>query len=393
MFALVAAVTVVILAPEDAYRVQVLTLLLCFSSIQGDAAHEPRNLSELIRPVLEKSGLPALGGAIVTSAGIESIGAVGLRAWGASELVTRDDQWHLGSCTKGMTATLVARLVDRGVLSWATTIGDVFGKAVPKMDPSWKDVSILSLLCHRSGASRNFTQELWDEMEKHGGSPREQRRLFVQDGLAVAPDTRPNTETIYSNAGFMIAGAMLEELADASWEDLMRREVFEPLGMTQSGFGPPGVAGRLDQPLGHTRGEQGWTAIQPGPSADNPVATGPAGTVHATLADWARFARAHLRGERGDESYLKMATWKRLHSPPASDAAYAPGWLVADEKWAGGALLKHLGSNNLWVCEISLALEEDFAVLVVTNVGDDAAERPFKDLVDLLVADHSARTK
>lgn len=370
-----------------------LALLLPFAAFQAGTVTKPRDLSELIRPVLKKSGVPALGGAIVTSSGLEAIGAVGLRAWDKSEAVTRDDRWHLGSCTKTMTATLAARLIDRGVFSWDTTIGDVFGDSIPKMDPTWKGVSITWLLCHRSGASLNFTKELWDEMEKKGGSPREQRRLFVEVGLTIAPETRPNTGTVYSNAGFMIAGAMLEKLANSAWEDLVRREVFEPLGMTRTGFGAPGTPGRLDQPLGHTRGESGWSAIPPGPLADNPAVVGPAGTVHTTLADWARFISAHLRGERGDESYLKAETWKRLHSPPASGWSYSPGWVVSEQEWAGGVLLSHLGSNTYWVSQVSVAPKKDFAVLIVTNLGDDAAEKPFKELLDLLIADHVAHAK
>ncbi len=258
------------------------------------------------------------------------------------------------------------------------------------MDPAWKDVPILWLLCHRSGASLNFTKSLWDHMEKNGGTPREQRRFFLAEGLTIAPDKRPNTETVYSNAAFMIAGAMLEQLADASWEELVRREVFEPLGMTHTGFGAPGTPGELDQPLGHTRAASGWSPIALGPLADNPAVVGPAGTVHTTLADWARFVGAHLRGERADENYLKAESWKRLHVPAASAWGHSPGWAVSEKDWAGGVLLSHLGGNTYWVSQVSLAPAKEFAVRIVTNVGDDAAEKPFQRLLEALITDHLA---
>jgi hypothetical protein len=63
---------------------------------------------------------------------------------------------------------------------------------------------------------------------------------------------------------------------------------------------------------------------------------------------------------------------------------------VTDQGWAGGKLLRHLGSNNFWVAEASLAPRKNFAVLIVTNLGDDAAEAPFKDLLAALVVDHAA---
>jgi len=359
---------------------------------QARAIGEPRDLAPIIAPVLAAGKLPALGGAIVTSDGLEAIGALGLRAWDGTERVTPDDQWHLGSCTKALTATLAARLIDRGVLAWDTTIGSVFGASTPGMDPAWKQVPITWLLCHRSGASLNLQTELWERIMAQGGLLTEQRRAFVREGLSVPPDKQPGTETVYSNAGFVIAAAMLEKLTGASWEALMAREVFEPLGMTRTGFGPPGRAGALEQPLGHTRGTSGWSPVPLGPMADIPPAGGPAGNVHTTLADWAQFAQAHLRGAHGDESYLKQETWAALHSA-VGGGNYSPGWVVSQAEWAGGTLLSHLGSNGYWVSQASLAPDRDLAVLTVTNVGDDAAEIPFKQLLDALIANHAAHAK
>ena len=65
--------------------------------------------------------------------------------------------------------------------------------------------------------------------------------------------------------------------------------------------------------------------------------------------------------------------------------------MVTEQDWAGEILLRHLGSNGFWVAEASIAPDRDFAVLIVTNVGDDAAEAPFKELLVALVADHEAR--
>lgn len=348
----------------------------------------PRDLSKSVAVALQRSGLPALGAAVVTSNGLESIGAAGVRSWGSFVPVTADDQWHIGSCTKAMTATLVARLIDRGVLRWDTTIGSVLGASV---DPAWKDVSVLWLLCHRSGAPLNFSEDLWEEMVARGGTPREQRRFFVQTSLASPPPTTPNTQTRYSNSGYLVAGVLLETLTDVAWEDLMRREVFEPLGMRHTGFGSPGTPGQLDQPLGHVRGSAGWEPVPFGPGSDNPAASGPAGTIHTTLSDWARFVAAHLRGERGEASYLTAATWHRLHTADADDWGFAPGWELEKQEGTERPVLHHLGSNGFWLVEATLDLDRDVAVLLVTNVSDDAVEAPFRELRDALVGERAAK--
>lgn len=342
-------------------------------------AAPPRDLAPVLQPLLERSGLPALGAAVVTRDGLTAIGTVGVRAYGLPAPVTVDDQWHIGSCTKAMTATLVARLVEKDVLRWDTTLGQVFG---PGIDPAWRDVTVLMLLSHRSGASRNFDDALWEKMLARGGTTREQRRYFAAEGLKVPPTQAPDTATSYSNAGVMLVGAMVEQLTFTSWEKLVQREVFGPLGMTRSGFGAPGTPDRLDQPLGHTKGDgvhgdARWVPVKLGNGDDNPAATGPAGIIHTTLGDWARFLAAHLRQ---DTAYLSAASWQRLHTAGGAGWEYTPGWKLGEADWAGGPVLHHLGSNGFWIVEASMSLQEGLGVLVVTNVADDAAEPVFKEV-------------
>src|SRR5947209_7467119 len=84
----------------------------------GQVSNGNHPIDELLETVRQRHGLPALGGAIVTSKGLVAIGAVGVRKAGTKVPVTVDDQWHLGSDTKAMTATVIARLVEQGRLKW-----------------------------------------------------------------------------------------------------------------------------------------------------------------------------------------------------------------------------------------------------------------------------------
>src|SRR5258705_10422389 len=68
-------------------------------------------------------------------------GVAGVRKRGAAERITLDDQFHLGSCTKAMTATLVAMLVEEGKLNWITTLGELFADTVKPMHPAWAKVT------------------------------------------------------------------------------------------------------------------------------------------------------------------------------------------------------------------------------------------------------------
>lgn len=337
-------------------------------------------LEERLRAKLEelrtRHGLPALGVAVVTLDGVAAQAVVGVRSAENERPVELTDQWHLGSCTKAMTATLAARLVERGKVSWDDTLSEVFPDLAEGMDPAWRDVTLRLLLSNRGGAPANLDADgLWGRLWLHTGTPREQRRELVEGVLLRPPEKPPGTEFLYSNAGFALAGAMLEARLDKPWEELLTSEVFEPLGMSSAGFGAPGTRGALDQPLGHRPSAEGLLprALQ-GKGDDNPAAIGPAGTVHAPLADWARFAAAHLAGSAGRGEFLKKETWDVLHTPPAGQD-YAMGWSLAQRPWAGGTAWTHNGSNTMWYCMIWLAPQKGFGVLVTTNAGGPAASQ------------------
>jgi CubicO group peptidase (beta-lactamase class C family) len=334
---------------------------------------EPAALEEVLEPIRAKHDLPALGGAIVTGERLTAIGAVGVRRLGSDAKVTRGDLWHLGSCTKAMTATLVARLVEKKKLSFDLTLAAAFPDLGRKIHEDYRPVTISLLLAHRGGTPADLRRGgLWARLWKREGTPTEQRTALVRGVLSSPPAVEPGTKHLYSNAGYAIAGAALERKTGRAFEALLREEVFEPLGMKGAGFGAPGRAGATDQPLGHRWSDGKAVPVPPGPGADNPPAIAPAGTVHASLADWARFVSVHLRGARGEDTgFLDPATIRRLHTP-AEGQGYAFGWGVGKRPWAGGRVLSHAGSNTRWYCVTWVAPERNFAVLVTANRGDAA---------------------
>jgi CubicO group peptidase (beta-lactamase class C family) len=248
------------------------------------------------------------------------------------------------------------------------------------------------LLRNRGGAPHTMDEGgLWTRLCAHRGTPRDARTMLVRGVLARPPASPPGTKYEYSNAGFSIAGAMAERATDTAWEDLLRKRLFEPLAMKTAGFGHPGTPDRTDQPRAH---RADGTPVEPGPSADNPDAIGPAGKVHASLPDWAKFVGLHLRCGKGHDGPLAKIDFAKLHTPPVVDGSptdYAMGWMVADRPW-GGRVLTHAGSNTLWYAVVWIAPEKDFAVLAATNQGGDSAAKACDDAAWALISDHAAAT-
>lgn len=330
----------------------------------------PEDLHSLLEPIRQKYDLPALAGAIVTSKGLIGVGAVGVRKYGTNTPVTIDDQFHLGSDTKAMTAKLLAMFVEEGKITWNTTLEQALPELAAKMLPAYRKVTLEQMLAHRAG----FPEDSWPkgmtfaDVHNLPGTPREQRAAYIAMVLSEPPANTPGSAYLYSNRSYAVAGAIAEWIANDSWETLMQKRIFGPLGMQTCGFGAMGRAGTTDQPWQHILLRFGiHKAIEPGPRADNPPAIAPAGTVHCSVVDWGKFVTAHLRGESGESGILKPETFKRLHTPPFA-GEYGFGWLVLNRSWAGnGPALNHAGSNNQNYAIVWMAPAKDFAVLVATN--------------------------
>lgn len=350
-------------------RVLAMACVLSFNTlaISASAQSVPNDteLSALAAEAVEQAGTPAAG-VLVWQAGDLRIGVAGVRETGREIAVTPDDVWHMGSNTKAMTATLIARLVEQDIVSWDDTIAQHLAPHIDDIDPAYAALTFRHLLSHRSGLRANVGMMDMIRYAAEGldGRPMPQQRLdYAQRVLTSEPDGEAETDFGYSNAGYVVAGAMLEQATGESWETLMRREVFLPLGMNSAGFGAPGSVDTVDQPRGHRRGMFGGLSAKTGAEADNPPVLGPAGTAHMSLRDLSRFMEAHLAGARGENSpYLSAESWTELHTPPYG-GDYALGWAFQ------GPMMLHAGSNTMWLVQMIMQPETETILIIAFNDG------------------------
>lgn len=324
-----------------------------------------RDVSSVLEPIVTKYNVPGMVAAVIHDNRIVASGAAGVRAKGHPEKITVNDLIHIGSDTKSMTATLGAILVEKGLINWDTKVEDVFPN-LEKVDPAYKSMTFEQLFNHTSGLPANL--DFWKIQKESSGDLQKGRQILVVEALKTPPAVKAGT-FLYSNVGYGIAGRIEEVKTGRPWEKLMREYIFSPLGMASAGFGPPGTPGKIDQPLGHN--DKG-VPQEIGPLADNPSVMGPAGTVHLTIKDWAKYINMHLRGAVGYQNLLSTRSFEKLHTPVANN--YAMGWGVTDMDWANGKILSHTGSNEYWVAKVWIAPKRDLAILVVCNQGGKEAK-------------------
>jgi len=322
-------------------------------------------------------GMPGLAVVTVNDEGILSQAVAGRRVHQVGPPLEPTDPFHVGSCTKAMTATAIAALVAEGVLDWEDAIGsrvDVPDDA-GGMDEGWASVTLADLLRHRAGAP-GFMQRTPAQMRMMkdlAGSPREQRLAFARTMLAEPPVRTPGEGMVYSNGGYALAAVMAEQAADMSWEDLLRTRVFEPLEMTTAGFGWPGEAGTEPEaataPWGHVQGfgegdRPALRPLDPGIEYELTPSLAPAGDVHCSIGDFGRFLVAHLRLLRDEPGVLEGSEMRWLHEPVDR---YAGGWIVVDQ-W-GQRISTHDGSAGTFYLTTFILPESNFAVAVAANAG------------------------
>jgi CubicO group peptidase (beta-lactamase class C family) len=357
-----------------------LILLAGTSFAHADAALQAF-LEQTLETVREERDLPAVAALIQIDGKIEAEAAVGVRAAGHPDAVTIDDRWHIGSDTKAFTATMIARLVERGVMRFEDTLGDSFPALTNDMDPAYRSISVTQLLSHTAGLP-----PLTDDKDlpsfltviNAADGLKAQRAAIARKYLSIPPAS-PAGEYTYSNLGFIIAGAIAEARTGKTWENLIQEQIFAPLGILNAGFGAPGTSGQFDQPQGHRETAGQMTPLDAADTeADNPPALGPAGTMHIALKDWMLFAQDQLDGVHGRGKLLKAENYRLLHTPVAGN--YALGWGAKLEPDGVPMILTHSGSNGFWLADIRIMPKHDMIILIAINAGNDAADQAIKEI-------------
>jgi len=341
------------------------------TSPKSDRSAEPDSLDNLLSSLASRADYPALAAAVVREGRVVALGAVVVRKSGDPTPVTSEDAFHLGSCTKAITAALVAMLIEEGKLRWDSTLADIFPDLRQTMHPAYRSVTIDQLLAHRSGLppETGVTEKSLIDLCDLPGTLREQRARYLSLMLARPPETTPGTQFIYSNGGYVVLGAILERVADTPWETLIQERIFIPLHMSTAGFGPMGTPDGVNQPWQHKVADGKLVPVLPEPQNDNRPALGPAGLVHCSMGDWAAFLIALMK-DRRDGGLLQPATLKRLLTPQFG-WDYAGGWCVQEKESKDGPTLHHSGSNGMNFCFAVIIPERQAAVLTATNRGGD----------------------
>jgi CubicO group peptidase (beta-lactamase class C family) len=358
----------------------ILPLTLLVSSAFADSS----NLEGELERIRSKYNLPSLNAAIVLDGGIKEMATVGVRKVGDETKVTTNDKFHLGSCTKSMTATLIAMFVEEGKIKWESTLPEMFPDI--EIHEDYKSVTLEMLLTHRSGTYNGipFYDEVAEEYSQ-SQTAMQDRAIITKHILKKAPKITPNTVDEYNNTGYVIAAHAIEFITKKSWEELTQEKIFNPLEMKSCGYGAVSSPEETtpSAPWGHYKDNTKDGEIIPF-QRDNPEMWGPAGRVHCNFQDWAKYLQIHLDGYHGKDSIIKASSFKKLQAVSEySQMDYTPGgWFRVKRDWGNGDVFTHTGTNLVNYAWVWLAPEKNAAIMVTTNMGGDETFKGTDETLD-----------
>lgn len=311
---------------------------------------------------------PALGTGVLIQGKSESVTVSGIRKNGNQTNVTELDKWHIGSCTKSMTATLTAIIINSGQypsLNWNTKLKDIFDFDIHS---DFKNLTLPEILAHRSGIEDPHE---WDSLEQIL-IPLNNNVIKIRSAVskyfltkASSYDRKTTQEAHYSNVGYVIVGAVLEKVTGLSWEKLMSDFIFIPLEMSSAGFGSPAseILQNPDHPWGHT--DDLVPTLE-----DNPLWLGPAGTVHLSIKDFLKYLNIHIDGYNGlDTKILPASAFGILHKYIDNNSDLnAGGWIVGERN--GIKVFQAFGSNSFNLAAFRVIPSLKAAIVIVSNYPD-----------------------
>jgi CubicO group peptidase (beta-lactamase class C family) len=280
-------------------------------------------------------------------------------------------QYRIGSLTKIFVAIVIMRLRNEGLLDLADPVGKYLDAG-----PAGS-ATIAQLLSHTAGLASEARGPWWER------TPGELRPKLA-DIFGDRPRPHPGGRVFhYSNPGFALLGALAGQLRGHGWDEAVRREILEPLGMTRTTVRPqpPHAGGFAVHP---------WADVMQPEPAEHTGLMAPAGDLWSTADDLSRFI-AFLLG--GDDRVLPLPTLEEMRRPaaPRSRGTDEYGFGLQIMEHNGRSLFGHGGSMPGFLAALAASQEDGVGAVVLSNATAGPAVSAIAADLIAIVADNEPR--
>jgi len=319
----------------------------------------------------EQIAAPAISAAILVDGQIVWRAAVGWADIETRDPVTLDSRFRIGSTSKAITATALARLVARGVVDLDTPVSEYLDD-LP--NAAWAPITPRQLASHMAGLPHY--KENGDRhglyttiaLSRHYDDVRDALEIFDESPLLF----EPGTDFHYSSLGTVLLGAVMSAASGKSYRQLIHDEVFEPAGMTATFVAPRTAPPGSSLATFYYRQEDRYREWRPVDLSHRL----PGGGWASTPSDLVRMGGLHL-----DDHYLPTAvrdefwTPQKLISGDANEQDYAIGWRWREYEVEGIGLLRNANHGGVSRGAQSwLMVLPDFNAALAVNINAKTPE-------------------
>ena len=352
-----------------------LTLTGWVGSAQASSSYD-----EAFEAVMARYRLPGLAVGVIENGQVTYVRGAGELRAGSGDPVTPDTLFKIASNSKAMTTALLARLVRAGALQWDDRVVKYL-PALRMYDP-WvtRNLLVRDLLVHNAGLREGAGDlMLWPE-------PNRFTRGDIIAGLAhLKPQTSFRSGYAYDNLLYVVAGEVAAAAGGATYEELIRREVFAPLGLAHCRVGEwnRDDAGSVAQP--HMRKDEYNVIIDADPVIVPAITSAAAGGIRCSLRDMLSWTQNWLAPTPAQLAWLsedeRRVLWTARTPMPISARhrdwdhshfyAYGFGWRLTDVD--GVWSVSHTGTLGGMYSALSLLPDRRSGFVILTNgEGGDA---------------------
>ncbi|MBV8256102.1 MAG: beta-lactamase family protein [Chitinophaga sp.] len=335
--------------------------------------------------IRELSHIPELSYAVIDDKNVLEIACLGHHTVNLLDTATVNDRFHLGSNTKAMTAFIIAKYVEEGKLKWSTRFFDIFPDWRKDSKKEYEAITLENLLSHRAGI-QPFQGENDPIIPPFKGSSQQKRMQFAQFVLQLEPVKLDSIHPfVYSNAGYTLATLMIEKVTGLSWEQLVDKVLNHDLHLDIKFSWPDNQTSK--DTWGHMD-ENGKLVPVPSTTDYHLDYTEPAGDLNAKLTDYIKFIQLHLDGLKGNNNYLKAATYHFIHE---GIPGYSLGWFNIYEK--DDSFSTHSGTAGTYYSLVQIDRRRNRAYIILTNSFSESTVNGVRQIMRLLKSSYGKSMK
>jgi CubicO group peptidase (beta-lactamase class C family) len=354
------------------------SLVLLLSPWASMPAQEPENLpariallEQRIEEARVKGNIPSLGFALVNRDGVLWAGGFGQADFSSNRAANENTLYAIGSTTKAFTSTVIADLVDEGLLSWDVPAQEV----LPIWTLQGKDgetITLRDLLSHRTGYPR---------MGLLFASGKVDSTKILATAAKAKPFRGYHEEFLYNNIQYLAAGTAAASVGGASWESLVESRLLDPLGMHSTTASFARAVGDSRRATGYRWDrEKSEHVVMPPRNISN---TGPAGSIYSNANDMSRWVQFQLnhgawKGTQLVSPENMNETWvANIEIGPGVD--YGMGWMLHD--WQGQRWIEHGGNIDGYSAKVGMLPDSGYGFVMLCNLNG----APIQGEIDPLV--------